>query len=91
MSKYQEIIVEISNKLAVIKLNRPKKLNAINPTMYVEVTSALKEISNNDDVSITVVTGVGDFYCAGTDLRTSINMDSGDMNSAILEANSRVK
>lgn len=64
----KEVLVDKRSKLAVITLNRPEKKNAISREMYAELTRVLNEISDDDSISITVLTGNGDFYSSGTDL-----------------------
>ncbi|MCF8107679.1 MAG: enoyl-CoA hydratase/isomerase family protein [Desulfohalobiaceae bacterium] len=53
---------------AVITLNRPEVLNAINKDMVSEVTAALEEVHQDVTVRVLVLTGKGKAFCAGGDL-----------------------
>ena len=52
------------NRIAVITINRPEKLNALNLDLYYELSNKLREIEKRDDISITVITGTGRFFSA---------------------------
>ena len=85
ISTSQFIKIEIKDKLAVITLCQPRKKNAINTIMYEDLTRCLNFLSENDEVSITVITGSGDFYSSGTDLLDGLkeNSDSAIKNASI--------
>ena len=65
---YDEIIYDVSDKVATITLNRPDRLNAFTSKMAVELLKAFDEADNDDDVRVVVVTGAGRGFCAGADL-----------------------
>jgi len=73
--KYDTIIYETEAPLAWITLNRPDKLNAINPAMVQELKSAMDRAQLNDDVRVIVLKGEGRAFCAGLDLETRIGKD----------------
>jgi peroxisomal 3,2-trans-enoyl-CoA isomerase len=54
--------------VAKLTFNRPKKKNAITEQMYNEIENALIMLSNDRSVKVCLLTGAGDFYCAGNDL-----------------------
>ncbi len=64
----EQIIVEIQNQIAWIKLNRPTKLNALTPTMLREWKMAMKALENDPGCRVIVVTGEGRAFSAGVDL-----------------------
>lgn len=68
VSTYEEIIYDVSDKIATITLNRPDRLNAFTSRMAVELLKAFDEADNDDDVRVVVVTGAGRGFCAGADL-----------------------
>lgn len=54
---YETIIVEKADYIAKITLNRPQRFNAINATLGVEMMEALKEIADDDEIRVVVLTG----------------------------------
>lgn len=60
--------VSINGKAFQIKLNRPKKFNALTLDMYKGIISALEASNKDKSTSVTVITGAGDFFCSGNDL-----------------------
>jgi peroxisomal 3,2-trans-enoyl-CoA isomerase len=61
--------------VAKILLNRPRKKNAFNEDMYVEVTQALETLSNDAAVKVVLIVGSGDFYSSGNDLSNFSKLD----------------
>jgi 2-(1,2-epoxy-1,2-dihydrophenyl)acetyl-CoA isomerase len=61
------IKLDIDGKVAVITLNRPEVLNAINEEMLPPWVDALEECRLNDDVAVIVITGAGEAFCRGGD------------------------
>jgi enoyl-CoA hydratase/carnithine racemase len=54
--------------VATLTLNRPDKLNALNPGVFVELRSHIDSIASDDSVACVVLTGSGRAFCAGHDL-----------------------
>ncbi|MGH2760831.1 MAG: crotonase/enoyl-CoA hydratase family protein [Actinomycetota bacterium] len=65
---YEEIIYDVSDRIATITLNRPDRLNAFTTTMARELIDAFGQADNDDDVRVVIVTGSGRGFCAGADL-----------------------
>ena len=64
-----EVLFDISERVATITLNRPDKMNTINSALGSQLIEALAEVRNNDEVRSAVITGAGDrAFCAGADL-----------------------
>jgi Delta3-Delta2-enoyl-CoA isomerase len=55
-------------RIAIITLNQPKKLNAMNQDAYYRLSCLMREVGNMDDITITVLTGTGRFFSAGIDV-----------------------
>jgi 2-(1,2-epoxy-1,2-dihydrophenyl)acetyl-CoA isomerase len=63
------IVVETKHEgIAVLAMNRPDRLNALNNELAMAVTDALERIAEDASVSVVVITGVGRAFCAGGDL-----------------------
>lgn len=68
MSAYEDILYTIEDRVAVITLNRPDRLNAWTPAMQASVKRAMVAASKDDNVRVIVVTGAGRGFCAGADM-----------------------
>ena len=69
MSNYETITVEKRDKVAIITINRPDKLNALNKTVHAEGVAALDELRRDDSVRVVVITGAGEkSFIAGADI-----------------------
>ena len=66
---YRTIRLEVDEGVATLTLDRPEKKNAMNPRLHEEVTDALERIRYDDAARVLVVTGAGDSFSAGMDLK----------------------
>jgi feruloyl-CoA hydratase/lyase len=66
---YKTIKVEREEGIAWLILNRPEKRNAMNPTMHYEFLDALEELEDDAETHVLVITGAGQAWCAGMDLK----------------------
>jgi len=67
--RWTTVQVEIDESIAWVALNRPKKRNAMNPTLNAEMVQVLEALDADDDCGVLVLTGVGDSFSAGMDLK----------------------
>ena len=67
-SSTEELIVEQRDRVAVLTLNRPERLNAISREMLGELSAKLVEANKDPDTRCIVLTGNGRGFCAGLDL-----------------------
>src|SRR5215208_6071296 len=69
MSSYETLLVERRGRVAVITINRPAKLNALNIQTRAEGAAALDELRDDDSVRVVIFTGAGDkAFVAGADI-----------------------
>lgn len=68
-SRYKLIKVEKGNKIAVLTLNRPEALNAINAELHTELEDIFADVAQDNDVNVVVLTGAGRAFCAGGDVK----------------------
>jgi trans-feruloyl-CoA hydratase/vanillin synthase len=61
--------VEIDDGVAWVELNRPEKRNAMSPTLNAEMVEVLLALDADDDCGVLVLTGAGDSWSAGMDLK----------------------
>jgi len=66
--QYETIVVEKKDGVAVITLNRPEKLNAVNLEMRLEFLDALENLEVDEEIRVVIVTGAGRAFCAGADI-----------------------
>ncbi|KAJ5622928.1 hypothetical protein N7490_011533 [Penicillium lividum] len=71
MSNEELITLTYQDRIAIVTLNRPDKLNALNVGLYYTLAQRLREIEKRDDIYITVVTGTGRFFSAGADVTSA--------------------
>ncbi len=66
---YENILVELREPIAVLTLNRPKVLNALNAATFRELSAALEELVSNPAVRVILLTGTGEkAFAAGADI-----------------------
>lgn len=65
----EQVLYEIVDNIAWIKLNRPQSLNAITESLIPEYVSVLKEIRKNQQVRVAILKGEGSAFCAGADIK----------------------
>ncbi|QXJ31322.1 enoyl-CoA hydratase/isomerase family protein [Saccharolobus shibatae] len=66
---YSTIQIEVRENIAIIKLNRPDKLNAINFQMVDELVDALNKLDSDDKIKVVIITGNGKAFSAGADVK----------------------
>jgi enoyl-CoA hydratase len=75
---FETLELKIENRVAWLTLNRPEKLNAINPQMMKELVGAFTELGDNRDACCVVLRGAGRAFCAGMDLKWSEELTRAD-------------
>ena len=69
MANYETITVEQRGKIAILTINRPDKLNALNKQVHTEGVAALGELRKDDSVRVLIITGAGEkSFIAGADI-----------------------
>jgi 2-(1,2-epoxy-1,2-dihydrophenyl)acetyl-CoA isomerase len=63
------LVLEQSDHVRTLRLNRPRYKNAINEELAWAVIGAVEDAARDDDVWVVAITGTGDAFCAGLDLR----------------------
>ena len=69
MADNEVLLIEDGDGVRLLTLNRPESKNAFNRALYDAVGSALDEAAADDSVTVCVVTGRGDIFSAGQDLK----------------------
>ena len=76
---YLTIETEIRDHVGLIRLNRPKALNALNSELMAELTDALNVYDSNPEVGAIVITGNEKAFAAGADIKEMAEASSVDM------------
>lgn len=64
------LLIERQGRVAILTMNRPDRLNALNHELREAITEACQKLRNDDEVWVVVLTGAGRGFCSGADLRS---------------------
>lgn len=68
------LLLEVDGPIAVLTINRPKALNALNSETLTELNQVLGEIEANDEIKVLILTGAGEkAFVAGADISEMVN------------------
>jgi enoyl-CoA hydratase/carnithine racemase len=65
----EPVQLKINNGIAQVTLNRPDKHNALDMAMFVAVRDTIKQIQKNQKVRVVIVSGAGESFCSGIDVK----------------------
>ncbi len=66
--EYKVVKVERDGNIATITMNRPERLNALNPEITAELHAALDEVGSDGNIRAVILTGEGRGFCSGADV-----------------------
>lgn len=66
---YEQILVDQKDRVGIITLNRPDRLNAWTDRMHSEIRDAIETFNDDASVGSVLMTGAGRAFCAGADIR----------------------
>lgn len=73
---YQTLLTALENNTFIITVNRPDKLNALNKTVIEELSMAIDEVYNDDEIKSAIITGAGEkAFVAGADISEFLQLD----------------
>ncbi|MBP1851466.1 enoyl-CoA hydratase [Rhizobium halophytocola] len=72
---YETLLVEIRDGVAIVTLNRPKALNALNATVMTELVAALKGFQADAAIGAVLLTGSEKAFAAGADIKEMQGLD----------------
>jgi len=93
---YETIIVEVEDHVALITLNRPDAMNALNDQLLGELVTALEDAQENDKVRCIVIAGSDKAFAAGADIKMMgekgfVDVFAGDLFSPESDAIMRIR
>src|SRR6202044_135713 len=69
MPEANTVKLERDGKVALLILNRPHKRNAMSPRIHVDMAEHLEKLRYDPETKVIVITGAGESFCAGMDLK----------------------
>jgi enoyl-CoA hydratase len=72
MPAYETILTEIRERVGLVRLNRPKALNALNNQLMTELMDALASFDNDEAIGAMVITGDERAFAAGADIKEMV-------------------
>jgi len=67
---YKNVLIDQDeNGITTVTFNRPDKKNALNPVLHNEMLNIMNELEFDDSTRVVILTGAGDSFCAGQDLK----------------------
>ena len=81
---YQYLLYHKEEGIGVVTVNRPEALNALNHSVYAELYGLFKEIEEDSEVAVVILTGSGEkAFVAGADIATMQPLNSNDIRGFI--------
>ena len=80
---FEFLLYDVVDRVATITLNRPERLNALNPGMREELLEAVTHSDARADVRVMVITGAGRGFCSGGDVKAMNEANEGGQSSAL--------
>ena len=85
MADDRVVLLEKDNGIFTITFNRPEKRNAMNPAMHEQMHALLSELRYDDDLRVLIITGAGESFCAGQDLKEYFYLLADESTKAVRE------
>jgi len=63
------VLTDVQDGIATVTMNRPEKRNALSPQLIDALGQALQDLEHRSEVRVMILTGAGQSFCAGMDLR----------------------
>jgi 2-(1,2-epoxy-1,2-dihydrophenyl)acetyl-CoA isomerase len=65
---WEHVLLDVSENIATITLNRPERMNAFGGKMRQEIVEVLESVAVDKDIRVVVITGAGKAFCTGGDV-----------------------
>jgi enoyl-CoA hydratase len=76
MKTYESLLIDVADSIAVVTINRPKSLNALDESVLDDLGAAFHEIADDPKIGAVIITGSGEkAFVAGADISKMVNMD----------------
>ncbi|MGV8145976.1 MAG: short-chain-enoyl-CoA hydratase [Alkaliphilus sp.] len=78
MNQYNNLIFEREGAIAILTMDRPKALNALNKDTLIELSALLDEIKKDKEIKVLIITGNGKAFVAGADITEMMTMTAAE-------------
>ena len=68
----EKLILQKNREIAILTLNRPEALNALNRKLITQLITVLQYLDEDDSIKVVILKGAGRAFCAGMDLKDPI-------------------
>ncbi|UCD09743.1 MAG: enoyl-CoA hydratase/isomerase family protein [Dehalococcoidales bacterium] len=79
--EYKDLLYSVENAVAWVRFNRPQVLNALTQDLHVELHQAVRQVKNDPEARVMVITGVGRGFAAGRDMEEQAEGLTGEFRS----------
>ncbi|TDR22561.1 crotonase/enoyl-CoA hydratase family protein [Marinicella litoralis] len=79
MSNENRVEVKIKHSIAYVSLARPEKMNALDMAMFQSIVSTIKALRKNRGIRAVIVSGQGDNFCSGLDVKSMMISPTGPL------------
>jgi trans-feruloyl-CoA hydratase/vanillin synthase len=76
ISEYKTVKIEREGNITFLYFNRPEKRNAMSPQLHLDMDAILEELAVDDETRVLVITGAGEAFSAGQDLKLYFGDDT---------------
>ncbi len=73
---FDTVDLKLKQQCAYITLNRPERLNSFDMKLGIELHQVLKNISDNDEIKVVILQGIGKGFCGGGDVKEMNNANN---------------
>lgn len=74
--EFKYILFEVKDRIGIVTLNIPERLNPINIEVELEIVNALKEVDEREEIQAAIITGAGEkAFSAGADIKPYLEME----------------
>lgn len=80
----EHVQVEVADRIQTVYINRPDKKNALTLAMYTALADAVRGADDSPDIRVTLITGTGDSFCSGNDIKDFLKNPITDESSPLI-------
>jgi enoyl-CoA hydratase len=74
-SRYETINIQREGRVTILTLNRPERLNAISARMHTELSTVFRDLDEDEETRVAVLTGAGRGFCSGGDFKADSRLN----------------